>query len=199
MARYTEADRQLVQTKRQQGMTYKAISAETGIPYGSTVQLANRADPYDIKEPTSADLPEVQGLYSSISTTQTQMKVLLDSISNIHDICKRDTICDLVKEMTSIKHGLVLDNIYKATVTEVDMEFLDAIPQLLMRMFNSIEIEPVLRVGDLMKITLAESLRYEYQGSDFDGETDTKLVKVQTTGWSYRGDLVSPARVTEVQ
>ena len=200
MAKYTESDRQRVHAMRRQGMTYKAIVEETKIPYGSVVSLANRMVPYDSLPVTSVDLPEVKALYSSINTMQTQMQVLLESVSHIHEICKRDIFCDLVKEMTSIQHGRVLDALYTAsTDREVTLEFLGAIPQLLMQMLNSMGINPVLCVGDLMELTLETSLSYDYQGSDFNGEHDMKIVKVLSPGWTYEGELISPARVTEVQ
>lgn len=58
-------------------------------------------------------------------------------------------------------------------------------------------LRPMLPLGQLMRLSLEESLQYDYQGSEF--EQDSKEVEVLGPGWEHQGTRIARPRVREVR
>ena len=154
--------------KMRETMSYNAIADELEIPFGSVVHLSRRP------------------LYGE--------KVV-------------DSLDEFLITSNEIANGSVLDVAYKCKdlselpISELhasDIELLQALVKLFcIRLYKS-DVCPIHEVGEILELTLADSEKYDYNGSDFQDAEERKSVKVVAPGWKHGKVEISPPRVVEV-
>ena len=165
------------------------------------------------EEDTSEDdndlIAEVEELRDIVEIAQQGLKSLLTDIDKIDDEARQETFITFFQEMNSVKHSYFLDYFLrveeqlKEMTQQVDelppeIELISALIPIFNQFLTTHGVEPQKSVGEQISLTLKESDRYEYIGSDFENADESKTVEVISSGWICEGKLIIKPRVKEV-
>ena len=151
----------------------------------------------------------VEDLRDTVEIAQQGLKSLLSDIDKINDEARQETFITFFQEMNSVKHSYFLDYFLRVEeqlkeITQQgdeiphEIELISALIPIFNQFLTTHGVEPQESVGERINLTLKESDRYEYIGSDFKNADERKTVEVLSSGWVCEGKLIIKPRVREV-
>ena len=154
-------------------------------------------------------IAEIEELRDAVEIAQQGLKSLLTDIEKIDDEARQETFITFFQEMNSVKHSYFLDYFsrVKKQLKEMtqqgvelphEIELISVLVPIFNQFLNTHGVQPQESVGQQISLTLKESDRYEYIGSDFKNADERKTVEVISSGWMCEGKLIIRPRVREV-
>jgi molecular chaperone GrpE (heat shock protein) len=131
-------------------------------------------------------------------------------IQEMQESTKTEAIVAFLSEMNSAASGYLLDNIMQSNRLALQMLSSGWLPEppevegvvyslkMLLDYMKAMGVLPIASVGDRARIVMEDLARFSYAGSEFRDEREKKWVEYRSTGWMYKGTIISLPRVVEL-
>lgn len=130
-------------------------------------------------------------------------------IDEMKEITKTEAIVTFLSEMNSPTNGYLLDNLVQsnsATTSLLQNGWVPEPPEvegtvyslkMLMDYFKNSGVSPIQVLGNRAKVSMEDLSYLHYSGSEFSDEKELKWVEFRSSGWVYRGNVISRPRAVE--
>ena len=130
-------------------------------------------------------------------------------IQEMQDTTKTEAIVNFLSEMNSPTSGYLLDNVVqsnRATTQLLQDGWLPEPPEvegvvyslkMLMDYLKNIGVTPMQAIGDHAKVSMEDLAYLNYSGSEFKNEAELKWIEFRSSGWIYKGEIISRPRAVE--
>lgn len=198
-------------------------SAEAwGFKQTSTVgdQLAEIIETVDEYQPIGTDDNVVQDI-SSFEAENADLRATLfglkqelielqTRISNLQETARTNAVIMLMAEINSPAKGYLLDNMVRSNLVTnqllregwqpepVEVEGVVYSLKMLMEYLSQLGITPIRKIGERAKISIDDLATLSYAGSEFKNHHELKWVEFRSTGWMYKGNIISKPQVIEI-
>lgn len=139
---------------------------------------------------------KISELQCAIERSDMMLKDLQDEFEEQLDECKIQELTEFFSKLNSDNYGRILDQLFvmRDGINRLRREHyelpreIDGLMILAVKLLQFVKdshINPIMRVGTVMKVKAADIEGCQYEGSPFSNMDDVKTVKVTSPGWVF--------------
>lgn len=162
------------------------------------------------QEGVSGDLlAEIEDLKAALEQKQRDYEALLQDSELERKELKEQVLEAFYQDLNSREADRILDRVAAAEhllkrlnsegfAFPVELDGLKVLPRLLFKFLKKSHVQPIAAVGKRLQLSLTDSFEYDYRGSDFHDDEETKEVEVVAPGWRLHDRMIALPVVREV-
>ncbi|MGL6130507.1 MAG: hypothetical protein ACRCZ9_02685 [Fusobacteriaceae bacterium] len=152
---------------------------------------------------------QIIDLQKEINKYEIEIENLKNQINNQKNFIKKQIILEFFREMNSSLNNELLDNFHKIgillnqlenkdSISVEDLESISLTIKLFFKYLKKNKVVPKENIGNVINITLENAQSYKYIGSEFINSCESKKVKIETSGWEIKDEIITKPTVKEV-